>query len=112
MTYCEEADVEAALGFSITSNSLPTSTQIEKFIERADSVINGFLHISTNITDSIGYIKTIAVNLVWKMVNNQLAMIRPKEYAPMPIALTDEEKTMIKFAYQRWSAHSFEVGID
>lgn len=112
MTYCDESDVEAVLGISITSESLPTSTQISNFIERADSIINGYLHISTNITDSIGYLKTVAVNLVYKLVNNQYAMVDPKKFGPMPIALTDEEKTMIKFAYQKWTAHSFEVGID
>ena len=110
MTYATEEDIEATLGYSITTESLPTSSQVSKMLERADAIINAEMHTSTNITDSIGYLKAIACNLVYKMVNNMLAMIKPDEFGPMEISLSEEEKRMIKLAYQKWAMRSFEIG--
>ena len=110
MTYAEEADIEGMYGYAITSNSFPTSTDVAVMLSIADSIINAFARVSTNMTDDDGYLKTVACNLVYKMINNALSLQKPKEYGPMLLELTEEEKTMIRLSKSRWTLHTFNVG--
>lgn len=110
MTYAEETDIEGMIAQDITTGSVPTSDQLAIMLTNADSIINAHARSSTNMTDTYGLLKTIASNLVYKMVNNAWALIKPREYGPMIVELSEEDKMLIKLAHSKWTAHSFDVG--
>ena len=110
MTYAEEADIEGMIAQDITTSSVPTSSQLTVMLTRADAVINAYMRKETNMTDTYGYLKTVACNLVYKIINNAWALIKPREYGPMLVELTEDEKILIKLAQGIWTAHSFDVG--
>lgn len=110
MTYAEEADIEGMYGYVITTNSFPTSTDLVVMLTNADAVINSFARVTSNMTDNDGYLKIVACNLVYKMINNALSLQKPKLYGPMSIELSEEEKIMIRLSKSRWTLHTFNVG--
>lgn len=112
MTYAEKADIEAMIGYSISNDtdSQPSETYLNVMLSRADSLINAEMKESTNITDTYGYLKTIACNLVYKMINNLLAIQDPENFGPMEIVLTAEDMRLIHMAYTKWDSHTMEIG--
>ncbi len=111
-TYASETDIEALIGYSISTDTRPTSTQLAVMLTNADSIINAFAKVSSNMTDTFGILQTVACQLVRKMINNLFALAEPKDYALLEISLTEEDKTLIQKAHSLWQGYSWEMGID
>lgn len=110
MAYCTEADVEAMEGYSIDTNSFPTSTDVASMITWADSIINAALRVTSNVTDTNGFLKFVAVNLVHKMFNNMLSTHYPEQYGYMDVSLSEWEIVNIRAIYAGINGLTFSVG--
>jgi len=112
MTYCEEATIEAVYGWAIdaTGTSRPTTAQLTEMIAEADSVINAEARTTTNLTDTSGRLKVIAVSLVLKMIINMFAITNPDMYGFTEIELTDDQKRIIHMEHSIWQSKTWEVG--
>lgn len=112
MTYATKSDIEAMVGYTISdsSDSLPTETYLDVMLERADSIINAEMKETTNITDTYGYLKTVACNLVYKMINNVLAIQSPEKFGPMEVTLTPEDMRLIHMAHEKWATYTTDIG--
>ncbi len=111
MTYANESHIEAILGYKIDSSgtSRPTATQLTEMLEEADSIINAEARVSSNLADTSGRLKVIAVSLVLKMVNNMFALTDPATYAFVEVELTDDQKRIIHMEHGVWQSLTWEL---
>ena len=109
MAYCAEADVEAVLCMTIDTSSRPTSTQLATMITQADKIINAEVIASSNMTDTYGELKSIAISLVYKMIMNAYAITHPELYTPMEVELTPEQRRTVHMVHGKWTADTFDV---
>ena len=112
MTYASEANIETILGYAIddTGTSRPTTTQLAGMLADADSVINAEARVTTNITDTSGRLRVIAVSLILKMIINMFAITDPDRYGFTEIELTDDQKRIIHMEHSIWQSETWEVG--
>ena len=108
--YASAAQVGARLGWSITSSSRPNLTQMASVLADCTSIINGFMQVTSNVTDGAGFLRVVAINLACKMVNNIFSMAEPEKYAYMEVALTPDDERLIRKAYRKWAAKSWRMG--
>ncbi|KKM66075.1 hypothetical protein LCGC14_1484860 [marine sediment metagenome] len=108
--YTDAETVGAMLGFTIDSNSRPTTTQFNIILIQADRMINGPLKLKTNMTDTYGLLSPIATQLALKMVNNLLAFAEPDKYDWVDVRLSDEDKIDIRQAHSLWQSLSWKMG--
>lgn len=110
MTYAIETDIEAMMGFSITTNSRPTSTELASLLSYADSIINAEARVTSNLTDTSGRLKTIACSLVHKMITNIWANSDPDMFGFVEIELTEDQKRIIHVEHSVWQSLTWDVG--
>ena len=108
--YASAAQVGARLGWSITSSSRPNLTQMASVLADCTSIINGFMQVTSNVTDSAGFLRVVAINLACKMVNNIFAMAEPEKFAYMEVALTPDDERLIRKALRKWAATAWRMG--
>jgi hypothetical protein len=113
MTYAKEANIEAVYGYDIddTGTSRPTSTQLAQMLIDADAIINAEARTTTNMTDSSGRLRAIAVSLVMKMVINMMAITNPDSYGFTEVELTDDQKRIIHMEHSVWQSTTWDVGV-
>ena len=111
MAYATEANIEAILGYSIdaTGTSRPTTAQLTQMLSDADAIINAEAKVSSNMTDTTGRLRVIAVSLVLKMINNMFALTDPATYAFVEVELTDDQKRIIHMEHSAWSSLTWEL---
>jgi len=110
MTYAIETDIEGVVGHAITATSRPTTTELAVMLTQADSIINADLMESINITDTYGILKSNAISLVCKMINNLHHLAEPDFYDYMEVSLTEDEKRRMLKAHSKWAILSWELG--
>jgi len=108
--YCAETDIESALGITIDENSIPSSDEVSDFITRAQGMINAEAKVSSDMTDTYGELKSIAIDLVLKMVNNMWSYRYPDVFPYLDIELTSEQKRIIHKAHHKFAGKSWELG--
>lgn len=107
--YAAFADINAAVGFTIDAASKPNTTDLARILTLIDSKINGVFKVTTNITDTGGYLAAKEVEMAFKWVNNVMAATNPKDYGPMDLSFTADEQKEMRSTMSRWHAESFEV---
>lgn len=107
--YCAETDIEGMIGYAIDATSRPTTTQLAIMLIQADSRINAVMQKTSNITDSFGLLKVVAIQLVLKTINNMFSFAHPNDYDFVEVLITDEDKDLIKQAHSIWAAKSWEM---
>jgi len=114
VNYAKQAHIEAILGYSIDDEgtSKPTRTHLYQMFDDADSIINSEARVTTNLTDTSGRLRVIAVSLVLKMITNMFALTNPAAYAFIEIELTDDQKRIIHMEHGVWDSITWEVGVD
>lgn len=116
MTYATEANIELILGWAIelaaTATSRPTTEQLAEMLSQVDAIINAEARRTTNATDTSTRLKTIAVSLTLKMVNNMFALTNPDSYDFVEVELTDDQKRIIHMELGVWDSLTWEVGSD
>ena len=112
MTYCTEANIEAIYGWAIdeTGTSRPTTAQLAEMIAQADAIINAEARVTTNMSDTSGRLKVIAVSLISKMIINMFAVTNPDMYGFTEVELTDDQKRIIHMEHSIWQSETWEVG--
>ena len=110
-TYATSSNISSRIGHTVSDDpaTRPTASQVIEFCKDADSIINGYMKQSSNITDTYGLLRTVAVSLVIKMINNLFAMAEPDSYALLEISLTEEDKLMITKAHSIWAGETWEM---
>lgn len=114
MTYATEANIEAILGYAIddTGTSRPTTTQLAEMLSQADSIINAEARVTSNLTDTSGRLKVIAISLCMKMITNMFAITDPEVYGFIEVELTDDQKRIIHMEHSVWQSKHWEIGQD
>ena len=111
MTYAIETDIEGILGYSVAATGTrPTTAELAIMLTQADAFINAEIRESTNITDTYGILKAVAIGLVYRMINNLFYLAEPDNYNHMDIELSDPEIRLIRLAHSDWAAESWELG--
>jgi len=114
MTYAEESDIEAILGYAIDVATLavsrPTTEQLEVMLDLADGIINAEARRTTNATDTSGRLKVIACSLIMKYIINMLALTDPDLYGFSEVELTDDQKRIIHMELGVWDSLTWDVG--
>jgi len=113
-TYATSTNVGNRIGITFSDDpaTRPSLTQAIAMCTDADSIINGYMKQSSNITDTYGFLRTVAINLVIKMINNLFALAEPDAYALIEVQLTEQDKELITKAHSIWAADSWEMGVD
>lgn len=110
VNYAEEAEVEAMIGYTVTTTTRPTTTGLAVMLTNADSIINADLVASANLTDTYGVLKSNALSLIKKMINNLFFLAEPDNYEYMPVELSEDERGRMLKAHSRWALLSWELG--
>jgi len=95
VNYCKESEIENVLGFTVSSITRPDSDQLAQMLIDADGLINGVLNTSSNVTDSTGTLKQIAIDLTLKMIRRMWSFSNPDEFEYAPVILEPEQRRMI-----------------
>ncbi len=108
--YTDTADIEATVGITFGANSRPTLTQLPKLQTKADGIINKSMKEDSNITDTYGFLRAIECDLVYKMINNILALAEPERYDYMDIVLSEQDAIDIRTTYNKWASLTWDIG--
>jgi len=112
--YCLDSDIEAALGTVISSGSMPSAGHLSALFTIVDGMINGEVRVETNMTDTYGELKGIAVDLTCKFIRNSWSFKDPDTFPYESVELSADQKRIIhrvhnKFLGVTWDP--YEQGI-
>lgn len=112
MVYVSEAEIEAIIGYLIdaTGNSRPSTAQLTQMITNAGAIINAEARVTSDLTDTSGRLRVIAVSLVLKMIVDMFALTDPDAYGFTEVELTDDQKRIIHMELGVWDSYTWDVG--
>lgn len=105
MTYSTNDDVQEHYPFAFAATSRPTTSQIAGFRGQSNGVINGYLRVSSDVTDTYSDILNIEVDLVNQFVDNYHARGRGERTYPVALSI-DQMKILRKY---RTTSGAFHV---
>ncbi len=108
--YAAEGHIEGVIGYAINTNSRPTTEELATMLDMADSIINAELRISSNATDTYGILRTNAISLIIKMINNLFFLAEPDNYNYMEVELSEGEIRVMLKAHSTWAVLAWELG--
>lgn len=108
--YATIKDAGARIGMVLSSTTRPTIAMADMLLQQCDGVINSAMMVTENVDDDYGYLRVVECNVFFKMVNNILALSEPERYDYMQVLLDEEDKKLIRMAYQKWASKTWDMG--
>ena len=108
--YAEKQDIQRRLGKTFSATTVPSEDDLEGLLEDADGFINKEAKVFSNIKDTYGDLRNIAIDLVLKMINNMWSFRNPEKFPYIDIELTDEQKRDIHKVHLKFYGETFDIG--
>jgi hypothetical protein len=108
--YCAETDIEKRLGVAIDATTRPSTTELAGMIADADDIINIAAKVSSNLTDTYGALKQIAIDLVMKMINNMWSFTHPEIFPYIDIELSETQLAVIRKTHLKFAGETWDIG--
>lgn len=106
--YTDATEISNQLAYTIGAGTTPTSTHLAALLTAADSMINAEARVSSNMTDTYGELKTIATNLVLKMIRRLWSFRDPDTFPYEDVELTAEERRIIHRVHDKFTGNTWD----